>query len=109
MRVLVVEDEKKLAGLLARGLREEGYAADIAERGEEALWMANAVAYDAILLDVMLPGLDGFAICKRLREGGVWSPVLMLTARDAGGDDDGSEKSDRTAHRPIVALELESE
>ena len=83
MRVLVVEDEKKLAGLLARGLREEGYAADIAERGEEALWMANAVAYDAILLDVMLPGLDGFAICKRLREGGVWSPVLMLTARDA--------------------------
>jgi two-component system OmpR family response regulator len=86
MRVLVVEDEKKLAGLLARGLREEGYAADIAERGEEALWMANAVAYDAILLDVMLPGLDGFAICKRLREGGVWSPVLMLTARDAVDD-----------------------
>jgi two-component system OmpR family response regulator len=86
MRVLVVEDEKKLAGLLARGLREEGYAADIAERGEEALWMADAVAYDAILLDVMLPGLDGFAICKRLREAGVWSPVLMLTARDAVDD-----------------------
>ena len=86
MRVLVVEDEKKLAGLLARGLREEGYAADIAGRGEEALWMANAVAYDAILLDVMLPGLDGFATCRRLREGGVWSPVLMLTARDAVDD-----------------------
>ena len=86
MRVLVVEDEKKLAGLLARGLREEGYAADIAGRGEEALWMANAVAYDAILLDVMLPGLDGFATCRRLRERGVWSPVLMLTARDAVAD-----------------------
>jgi len=84
--VLVVEDEKKLAGLLARGLREEGYAADLADRGEEALWMANAVPYDAIVLDVMLPGLDGFAVCRRLRQAGVWSPVLMLTARDAVDD-----------------------
>jgi len=84
--VLVVEDEKKLAGLLARGLREEGYAADIADRGEEALWMAHAVPYDAIVLDVMLPGLDGFAVCRRLRLEGVWSPVLMLTARDAVDD-----------------------
>jgi len=82
MRVLVVEDEKKLANLLARGLREEGYAADLADRGEEALWMAHAVPYDAIVLDVMLPGLDGFAVCRRLRQEGVWSPVLMLTARD---------------------------
>jgi two-component system OmpR family response regulator len=82
VRVLVVEDEKKLAGLLARGLREEGYAADLADRGEEALWMAGAVPYDAIVLDVMLPGLDGFAVCRRLRQAGVWSPVLMLTARD---------------------------
>jgi two-component system OmpR family response regulator len=80
--VLVVEDEKKLANLLARGLREEGYAADLADRGEEALWMAQAVPYDAIVLDVMLPGLDGFAVCRRLRQEGVWSPVLMLTARD---------------------------
>ena len=80
--MLVVEDEKKLAGLLARGLREEGYAADLADRGEEALWMAGAVPYDAIVLDVMLPGLDGFAVCRRLRQAGVWSPVLMLTARD---------------------------
>lgn len=84
--MLVVEDEKKLAGLLARGLREEGYAADIADRGEEALWMAHAVPYDAIVLDVMLPGLDGFAVCRRLRLEGVWSPVLMLTARDAVDD-----------------------
>jgi len=84
--VLVVEDEKKLGELLARGLREEGYAADLADRGEEALWMANAVPYDAIVLDVMLPGLDGFAVCRRLRTDGVWSPVLMLTARDAVDD-----------------------
>jgi two-component system OmpR family response regulator len=86
MRVLVVEDEAKLAGVLARGLREEGYAIDVTGRGEEALWMAKANPYDAILLDVMLPGADGFEICRRLRESGVWSPVLMLTARDAIND-----------------------
>jgi two-component system OmpR family response regulator len=86
VRVLVVEDETKLGNLLSRGLREEGYSADLAERGEEALWMAKAVEYDAILLDVMLPGLDGFDVCRRLRAVGVWSPVLMLTARDAVDD-----------------------
>jgi two-component system, OmpR family, response regulator len=83
MRVLVVEDEKKLGELLGRGLREEGYAADVADRGEAALWMARAVDYDAIVLDVMLPGVDGFDVCRRLRQDGVWTPVLMLTARDA--------------------------
>ena len=82
MRVLVVEDEAKLAELLARGLREEGYAADVSGSGEDALWMAKATAYDAIVLDVMLPGIDGFATCRRLRESGVWTPVLILTARD---------------------------
>jgi two-component system OmpR family response regulator len=97
MRVLIVEDEPKLAGLLARGLREEGHAADVAGRGEDALWMARARRYDAILLDVMLPGLDGFSVCRELRAADVWSPVLFLTARDAledrvggldvGGDD----------------------
>ena len=86
MRVLVVEDERKLGELLRRGLGEEGYAADLADRGEEALWMAQAVAYDAIVLDVMLPGADGFEICRRMRGNGVWSPVLMLTARDAVDD-----------------------
>jgi two-component system OmpR family response regulator len=86
MRVLVVEDERKLGELLRRGLGEEGYATDLADRGEEALWMAQAVAYDAIVLDVMLPGADGFEICRRLRADGVWSPVLMLTARDAVDD-----------------------
>jgi two-component system OmpR family response regulator len=86
MRLLVVEDEPKLAALVARGLREEGYAVDVAARGEDALWMAEAAPYDAVLLDVMLPGADGFAVCRRLREQGVWSPVLMLTARDAVDD-----------------------
>src|SRR5438552_14783338 len=86
MRVLVVEDEPKMATLVARGLREEGHAADVASDGEDALWMAGATRYDAIVLDVMLPGLDGFATCRRLRERGVWAPVLMLTARDAVGD-----------------------
>jgi two-component system OmpR family response regulator len=97
MRVLVVEDEAKLANLLARGLREEGHAADVAGNGEDALWMAAAAPYDAIVLDVMLPGLDGMETCRRLREKEIWAPVLFLTARDAvedrvealdtGGDD----------------------
>ena len=96
MRVLVVEDEKKLGELIGRGLREEGYAADLAERGEDALWMARAVPYDAIVLDVMLPGVDGFEVCRRLRGDGVWTPVLMLTARDeiddrVGGLDAGAD------------------
>ena len=86
MRVLVVEDEKKLGELLGRGLREEGYAADVTDRGEEALWMARAVPYDAIVLDVMLPGADGFEVCRRLRRDEIWTPVLMLTARDAVDD-----------------------
>jgi len=83
VHVLVVEDEEKLAALLARALREEGHSADVAGRGEDALWMARAVEYDAIVLDVMLPGKDGLTTCRALREAGVWSPVLILTARDA--------------------------
>jgi two-component system, OmpR family, response regulator len=83
VRVLVVEDEKKLGDLLGRGLREEGYAADVADRGEDALWMAQAVEYDAIVLDLMLPDVDGFEVSRRLRREGVWTPVLMLTARDS--------------------------
>jgi two-component system, OmpR family, response regulator len=82
MRALIVEDEAKMAALLRRGLVEEGYAADVAGSGEDALWMARATPYDAIVLDVMLPGVDGFAVCRELRESGVWAPVLMLTARD---------------------------
>src|SRR5919201_2617925 len=86
MRVLVVEDEVKMAGLIRRGLREEGLSADVALKGEDALWMAQATEYDAILLDVMQPGIDSFETCSRLREAGVWSPVLILTARDAVED-----------------------
>jgi two-component system, OmpR family, response regulator len=86
MRVLIVEDDVKMAGLLRRGLLEEGLAADIAGAGDDALWMAGATEYDAIVLDVMLPGMDGFELCRRLREAGRWSPVLMLTARDAVED-----------------------
>jgi two-component system OmpR family response regulator len=97
VRVLIVEDEPKMAGLLRRGLAEQGVVADVVARGEDAVWMAGATAYDAISLDVMLPGIDGLETCRRLREAGVWSPVLMLTARgevedrvaglDGGADD----------------------
>ena len=86
MRVLIVEDEVKMASLIRRGMREVGLAADVAIKGEDALWMAAATPYDAIVLDVMLPGIDGFETCRRLREKGVWTPVLMLTARDATED-----------------------
>ena len=86
MRALVVEDEIKMAALIRRGLVEEGYAADVARTGEEALWMARATPYDAIVLDLMLPGRDGQEVCRELRESGVWSPILMLTARDGVED-----------------------
>jgi two-component system, OmpR family, response regulator len=83
VRVLIVEDELRMASLVRRGLTEEGLAADVAATGEDALWMAGAHPYDAIVLDVTLPGIDGFETCRRLRADGVWAPVLMLTARDA--------------------------
>src|SRR2546422_981304 len=97
MRVLVVEDEPKMAGLIARGLRREAMAVDLAERGEQALELAAATRYDVIVLDVLLPGIDGFETCRRLRDRGDSPPVLMLTARgeladrvrglDLGADD----------------------
>ena len=86
MRVLIVEDELKMAGLVRRGLLEEGHAADVASSGEDAIWMAQAHPYDAIVLDVMLPRLSGYDTCRTLRNEGVWSPVLMLTSRDAVED-----------------------
>src|SRR5215207_5690857 len=86
MRILIVEDEVKMAALIRRGMREEGMAADVAVTGEDALWMAGATDYDAIVLDVMLPGVDGFEVCRRMRADGVRSPVLMLTALDAVDD-----------------------
>jgi two-component system, OmpR family, response regulator len=97
VRVLVVEDDVKMARLVRRGLVEEGVVVDVAATGDEGLWRAAATEYDAIVLDVMLPGTDGFEVCRRLRAGGHWAPVLMLTARgdvadrvsglDAGADD----------------------
>jgi two-component system, OmpR family, response regulator len=86
VRVLVVEDEVRMADVIRRSLTREGHAADVAPDGESALWMAAAVDYDAVVLDVMLPGRSGFEACRSLRERGVWSPVLMLTARDAVQD-----------------------
>ena len=108
VRILIVEDEVKLAALLRRGLLEEAHAADVAATGEDALWMAQATAYDAIVLDLMLPGIDGLEVCRRLRAAGVWSPVLMLTARDAladriGGLDAGA---DDYVTKPFAFAEL---
>jgi two-component system OmpR family response regulator len=86
MRILVVEDDPKMTGLLLRGLTTEGIAADGAANGEDAVWMAGSTEYDAIVLDVMLPGIDGFEAVRRLRAANVWTPVVMLTARDGVED-----------------------
>ena len=86
MRVHVIEDEVRMARLLKRALEEEGHAVDVAGDGPEGLWMATENPYAAIVLDVMLPGFDGFELCRRLREARNWAPVLMLTARDEVGD-----------------------
>jgi two-component system OmpR family response regulator len=86
VRILIVEDEAKMAAVVARGLRHEGYAVDVAADGEDALFQARVYDYDAIVLDVMLPGADGFDVCRRLREEACWAPVLMLTARDQVDD-----------------------
>jgi two-component system OmpR family response regulator len=86
VKVLVVEDQLKMASLLLRGLRSNGDSVDVIRTGEEALWMSAATNYDAIVLDVMLPGINGFETLAALRREGRWTPVLMLTARDAVED-----------------------
>jgi two-component system, OmpR family, response regulator len=86
MRLLLVEDDERLSGSLARGLRGEGYAVDVAATGDEAVLQARVYDYDVVILDVMLPGPDGVSVCRTLREAGRWSPVLMLTARDGVAD-----------------------
>jgi DNA-binding response OmpR family regulator len=87
VRVLVVEDEKRLAAGLKKGLEAEGFATDVALDGADGLWMAREHPYDAIVLDIMLPGINGFKVCATLREEGIWVPVLMLTAKDGELDE----------------------
>jgi len=86
VRLLLVEDDAKLARAVARGLRHEGYAVDVAGDGDDALLRAAVWDYDAVVLDVMLPGRDGFEVCRALRERECWAPILMLTARGQVGD-----------------------
>jgi DNA-binding response OmpR family regulator len=87
VRLLVVEDERRLAELVKDGLAGEGFAVDLAYDGREGLWLATENPYDVIVLDVMLPHLDGNAVCARLRTAGIWTPILMLTAKDTAQDE----------------------
>jgi two-component system, OmpR family, response regulator len=86
VRALIVEDDTRMAAAIRRGLQAEGVVADVAGSGEDALWMAGATEFDVVVLDVMLPGIDGFETCRRLREAAVWTPIIMLTARDSVDD-----------------------
>jgi DNA-binding response OmpR family regulator len=95
MRVLVVEDDSQLAAAVKRGLEAEGFAVDVAADGAEGRWRATENAYDAIVLDIMLPSLNGYRVCAALRAAGVWTPILMLTAKD--GDFDEAEALDTGA------------
>jgi two-component system OmpR family response regulator len=87
VRILVVEDDKRVARALKRGLEGEGFAVDVAFTGEDGHWLATENPYDAMVLDVMLPGLNGLDLCVALREAGNWTPILMLTAQDAADDE----------------------
>ena len=87
MRVLIVEDEERLAEGLRKGLEAEGFATDVAANGVDGLWMAREHPYDAIVLDIMLPGLNGYRVCASLRAEGIWTPILMLTAKDGEFDE----------------------
>ncbi|MGD9704301.1 MAG: response regulator transcription factor [Acidimicrobiia bacterium] len=87
MRVLVVEDEVRQAAALKRGLESEGFAVDVASNGTDGLWLATEQPYDVIVLDVMLPGINGFKVCAALREKQIWTPILMLTAKDGELDE----------------------
>ncbi len=87
MRILVVEDEERIADALKRGLEAEGFAVDVAANGTDGLWLATEQEYDAIVLDIMLPGVNGLRICKTLRDKRIWTPILMLTAKDGELDE----------------------
>ncbi len=95
MRVLVVEDEKKVASAVRRGLEAEGFAVDVALNGPDGVWLATENDYDVIVLDIMLPGMNGYKVCEQLREAGDWTPILMLTAKD--GEYDQAEALDTGA------------
>ena len=86
MRVLLVEDDERMADMVRRGLAAENIAVDVAPSGEEALWRVDADIHSVVILDVMLPGIDGVETCKRMRAADIWTPILMLTARDTVGD-----------------------
>lgn len=100
MRVLIVEDEKRLAAGLKKGLEAEGFATDVALDGTDGLWMAREHPYDAIVLDILLPGINGYQVCATLREEGVWTPILMLTAKD--GELDEAEALDTGADDYVI-------
>jgi two-component system OmpR family response regulator len=87
VRVLVVEDEERLAAAIADGLAAEGFAVDVAHNGHDGLWRAREGSYDAIVLDVLLPGIHGYRVCRTLRDEGVWTPILILTAKDGEYDE----------------------
>ena len=87
MRILVVEDDRAIAAGLRAGLEAEGFAVDVAADGVDGLWMGRENAYDVVVLDLMLPGLDGHEVCRRLRDAQIWTPILVLTARDAERDE----------------------
>lgn len=100
MKVLVVDDDVKIAAAVARGLRAEGFTVDIEHNGIDGLWRAREGSYDVIVLDIMLPGRNGYLICADLREAGDWTPILMLTAKD--GDLDEAEALDTGADDYLV-------
>jgi two-component system, OmpR family, response regulator len=87
MRILLVEDDRPLAGAIKRGLEAEGFAVDLAATGDEGLWLATEFAYDVMILDIMLPGINGYELCEKLRSAGTWTPILMLTAMDGELDE----------------------
>jgi two-component system, OmpR family, response regulator len=87
VRVLVVDDEERLAASVARGLTAEGFDVDVVHDGNDGLWRAREMPYDAIVLDILLPGLNGYKVCQALRDAEVWTPVLMLTAKDGEYDE----------------------
>lgn len=87
VRVLLVEDEERLAAAIARGLQAEGFEVDVAHDGQDGLWRAREGSYAAIVLDILLPGMNGYAVCRTLREEGVWTPIMMLTAKDGEYDE----------------------